>query len=243
MRLSPCITYVQHLHAAISLHYLRSTHPTSVPSKVRNCADILRSDISFLRTSNILNLRYIYIWRSPFKDANASLFVCSWASEVGGRVGLSPWILKWLAKKVVFSISRTENQISPLLAQPWKKFWENPLLPPPLEKILPKPMCVFAWLRSCMPLVRNKTYICSVYNFLRGNTAPYYRNLKWTREDSLSCFCRAIKPNSRTKCTQVSQLASTDRQSNRHEWTANAYLRNTRTLNLVLVHCGCHTGK
>jgi len=41
-----------------------------------------------------------------------------------------PWILKLLAKKVVFSISRGKNQISPLLDRPWKTFLENPLLPP-----------------------------------------------------------------------------------------------------------------
>jgi len=50
-----------------------------------------------------------------------------------------PWILKLSAKKVVFSISRGKKQISPLLA-PLEKFWENPLLPPPLEKFLPTSM-------------------------------------------------------------------------------------------------------
>jgi len=45
----------------------------------------------------------------------------------GWGLGL-PWILKLLAKKVVFSISRGKKQISPLL--------------PPLEKILPTPMTV-----------------------------------------------------------------------------------------------------
>jgi len=32
-------------------------------------------------------------------------------------------------------------------------------------------------------------------------------------------------------------------QSSGHEWTANSWLHNTRAVNLVLVHCGCHTGK
>jgi len=41
---------------------------------------------------------------------------------MAGAVGLDrPWILKLLAKKVVFSFSNGENQISPHLA-PWKKF-------------------------------------------------------------------------------------------------------------------------
>jgi len=37
-------------------------------------------------------------------------------------------------------------------------------------------------------------------------------------------------------------LTTLDRQSSGHEWTANSSLH-TRTINLVLVHCGCHTGK
>jgi len=35
---------------------------------------------------------------------------------------------------VVFSISMAKKQISPLLAHPWKKFWQNPLLAPPPGK-------------------------------------------------------------------------------------------------------------
>ena len=49
-----------------------------------------------------------------------------------------PWILKLLAKKVVFSISRGKNQSSPLLA-PWKNFGKIPNWPP-LETIFPTPM-------------------------------------------------------------------------------------------------------
>ena len=49
----------------------------------------------------------------------------------GSREALTPWILKLLAKKVLFSISRGKNQISPFLALPWKKVWEYPLLAPP----------------------------------------------------------------------------------------------------------------
>jgi len=69
------------------------------------------------------------------------------------------------------------------------------------------------------------------------------QNAKWTREDSLPCYCYATKSSSRTICTQVSQLASADRQSSRHEWTANSSLHNSRTANLVLVRCEWHTGK
>ena len=56
----------------------------------------------------------------------------------GGALG-PPWILKLPAKKVVFSISRVKNQISPLLAPPGKNFGKIPYWPP-LEKILPTPM-------------------------------------------------------------------------------------------------------
>jgi len=41
-----------------------------------------------------------------------------------------PWILKLLAKKIVFSISRAETQISPLLAPPGKNFGKILYWPP-----------------------------------------------------------------------------------------------------------------
>jgi len=44
----------------------------------------------------------------------------------GRGVSRPPWILKISAKKVVFSISRDKNQISPLLATPLKKFGKMP---------------------------------------------------------------------------------------------------------------------
>jgi len=62
-----------------------------------------------------------------FREASLGL---TWASEGGEGGAKTPWILKLLAKKVVFPISRGKNQISPLLV-PRKKFWENPLLAPP----------------------------------------------------------------------------------------------------------------
>jgi len=49
---------------------------------------------------------------------------------------LRPLDFEIMSKKSFFSISRGKKQISPLLAPPWKKFWENPLLPPQ-QKILP----------------------------------------------------------------------------------------------------------
>jgi len=47
--------------------------------------------------------------------------------------------LKSLAKKVVFSISRGKNQISPLWAPSGKNFGKIPYFPPS-GKILPTPM-------------------------------------------------------------------------------------------------------
>jgi len=74
----------------------------------------------------------------------------------------------------------------------------------------------------------------------------YYRNLNWTFEDLLQCYCYAINTNSRTIRSQVSQPCLC-RQSNGHaEWIANSSLvslHNTKTVNLTLVQCQCHTGK
>jgi len=47
--------------------------------------------------------------------------------------------LKFLAKKIVFLVLSRKKQISPLLVPPGKNL-KNPLVPPPLEKILPTPM-------------------------------------------------------------------------------------------------------
>jgi len=55
------------------------------------------------------------------------------------------------------------------------------------------------------------------------------QNAEGTREDSLPCYCYAIKSSSRTIHTQVPQLTSADRQSSGHEWTANSSLHNPRT--------------
>ena len=57
----------------------------------------------------------------------------------GQGVPFPPWILKLIAKNIIFSISRGKKQISPLLAPPWKNLWENPLLAP-LEKVPPTPV-------------------------------------------------------------------------------------------------------
>jgi len=50
-----------------------------------------------------------------------------------------PWILKFSAKRVVFLVLSGKKQISQLLTPPGK-ILENPLMPPPLEKVLPMTM-------------------------------------------------------------------------------------------------------
>ena len=68
-----------------------------------------------------------------------------WCSAMGVRRGgrggkHHPGFWNYLQKKVVFSISSGKKQISPLLAHPGKSFGKIPYCPP-LEKILPTPMC------------------------------------------------------------------------------------------------------
>jgi len=97
------------------------------------------------------------------------------------------------------------------------------------------------------PKVPNLPYVSVRYQNSRLPALPAFnahmrknascRNLKRTREDSFPCYCYAIKFDSRTISTQVSQLVSADRQSSGQEWTANSSLHNTRTVNLVFVHC------
>ena len=58
-----------------------------------------------------------------------------------------PWILKSLAKKVVFSSSSRKNQISPLLAPLGKNFGKIPYWPPPGKKSFRRP-CVHLWLAN-----------------------------------------------------------------------------------------------
>jgi len=76
-----------------------------------------------------------------------------WASEGSeggeGEVEASPWILyfdvfllKVLAKKVVFSVSSGWNEISPLLVpleNPFSYLWKNPQLPLPWKKSFRRP--------------------------------------------------------------------------------------------------------
>jgi len=56
-----------------------------------------------------------------------------------GREGKAPWILKLLAKKVVFSISRGKKQILSLLAPPGKNLGKTPYCLPPWKKSFRRP--------------------------------------------------------------------------------------------------------
>ena len=66
----------------------------------------------------------------------------------------------------------------------------------------------------------------------------YFRNLKWTLEDLLPCYCYKIKTNSRTICLHVLQPASAA-----NEWPASSPMYDTRAVSLGFVQCECHTGK
>jgi len=56
----------------------------------------------------------------------------AWASEEGAGGLLPPWILKLLANKIFFSISRGKKQNSPFLSSPGKNFGKRkiPTAPP-----------------------------------------------------------------------------------------------------------------
>ena len=69
-------------------------------------------------------------------DLVSSQFKCMGASEGGPRL---PRFWNYWQKKVVFSISRGEKQISPPLASPWKNFWEKNLLAPPWKRSFRRP--------------------------------------------------------------------------------------------------------
>jgi len=66
----------------------------------------------------------------------------------------------------------------------------------------------------------------------------FYRNLKGTLEDLLPRYCYAIKTN-----TRKNPFPSLATQRSEHEWIASSPLHDTRTVNLAVVQCECHTGK
>jgi len=69
-----------------------------------------------------------------------------------------------------------------------------------------------------------------------------YRNITWNFQDLLPCCCCAIKTNSRTIRSRLSQPTSAEKRRG-HEWTASSSLHDTITVNLTLVQCEFHTGK
>jgi len=64
----------------------------------------------------------------------------------------------------------------------------------------------------------------------------YCRNLKWTFEDLLPCYCYAAKANSRTVIFIFAGKGA-------DLVNCKLSLHDTRTVNLTLVHCESHTGK
>jgi len=52
-----------------------------------------------------------------------------WASEGGQGRGVAPWILKLLAKKIVFLVLNGKKQISPFLTLPGNIFEKSPSAP------------------------------------------------------------------------------------------------------------------
>jgi len=68
---------------------------------------------------------------------------------VGRGVLATPWILKFSAKKSCIFSFEGKNQIPPLFAPPWKNSGKIPSGPPPLGKILPKPMPVLQKVNLC----------------------------------------------------------------------------------------------
>ena len=61
----------------------------------------------------------------------------------------------------------------------------------------------------------------------------YYRNLKWTLEDLLACYCYTIKTNSKTILASLATWPC--RQRNGHKWTASSPLQDTSTVKLAFV--------
>ena len=108
------------------------------------------------------------------ESSTASMFLCILAWRAGG-LG-SSWILKWLAKIVVFSISRGKNQISLLLAPPGKNFGKIPSCPP-LEKIL------------LTPMPSTRTSVTQTFRVKTFCTVPYYLNI-WTQSQILLLMAR-----------------------------------------------------
>ena len=67
----------------------------------------------------------------------------------------------------------------------------------------------------------------------------YHRNLKWTFDEFWPCYCYAIKNNSRTIRSQVSQPPCADKGADISEPQAAWHQK----VNLALVQCECHIGK
>ena len=70
----------------------------------------------------------------------------------------------------------------------------------------------------------------------------YYRDVKWTFEDLLPCYCYAVKTNSRTIRSQLWQPTSAGKGGYMSELKAHHYMT-LISVNLTLVQYEFHTGK
>ena len=78
------------------------------------------------------------------------------------------------------------------------------------------------------------------FNSLRQQNACY-RNISWTFAGLLPWYCYAIKTNSRTIHSRLSQHASAGKGRDMSELQAHHFM--TQAVNLTLVQCEFHTGK
>jgi len=112
-------------------------------------------------------------------------------------------------RKFVSNRSRYSMKLSMIL------WWKRHLRPvTPLMKgqgAMPPISCVPAcrYQQSLSPCIICQDVCVQTAHHMRQNA--YYRNLKWSLEDLLPCYCYTIKTNSRTIRSQVSQPASADK--------------------------------
>ena len=85
-----------------------------------------------------------------------------------GDLGSTPGFWKLQHKKVVFAVSSGKKQISPLFPPLAEKFWKNPLLPPPREKILPISMPETRILKKLELLLHSNTVELAYFVTSRG---------------------------------------------------------------------------
>jgi len=89
-------------------------------------------------------------------------------------------------------------------------------------------------LSACHRLAALPAKICAFNSLMQQNAC--YRNLKWTVAGLLPRYCYAVKTNSRTIRSRLSQPASAGKGRD-NKWTPRPSLHDTITVNLTLVQC------